>query len=349
MAKQLSGLTGVPKPTRQQYRAARLVTAWYLANYFRTPADVGVPAMFCDPSLVGHFAVDAEALAGGSGEALFRMMVTMTMFQRRSDLQIMRVLRGIARPDAEQLTSAQRLLELADSVGCPHIKDVDALRDECDLGKHETTKRGICHRQPDTNCHLKKHTEWLKRYGHFGKVPTSAAMMLRANGVADLSELRRAVWGQTASPIERAARLEEAITRAWRISDKIAAMFLSAVTNRDLSGRLAPWADGVDSASFLVIDSNVDLFLRAIGYPGPWTYQARRGFVQALGRRVPLDVMHPGLSRYNPRIVQQALYMFMSVSNRRANADDCGQFGVQRCAECPPSLAPFCARRSVTP
>jgi hypothetical protein len=312
-----------------------------MRSYYGTAEDVGVAAMFCRRDRSGHFAVDRAALAAGSPDALFRLLVTMTMFQRRSDLQIMRVLRGIAHGDALELTDAARLLHLADE-GCEFAQTLDALLEQCDLGKCPETKRGVCGQRPNSTCHLKRHTELLKRYGHFGKMPTSAALMLRAQGVTDLPSLRARIWEQTADPHARAIALEGAISRAWRISEKIAAMYLSALTNRDLSGELAPWADGVDTNHFVVVDSNVDLFLKAIDYHGPMTYRGRRAFIQALAARVHLDDLHSGVRRYNPRIVQQALYMFMSESNRRANPGDCCHEEPASCGRCPTALASRC-------
>lgn len=337
----------VPRPSRSQYSAARAVTSWYLDRYYGTEDDVGVPAMYCRADRVGHFAVEASALEAGDGDALFRLLVTMTMFQRRSDLQIMRVLRGISARDAEEMTASSALLYLADQIPCANAGCVNALKDDCDLGKDPATKRGICHASPDTACHLKHHTELLKRYGHFGKVPTSAALMLRAHGVDSLADLKDRLWEQHEHPEARAVALEQAISMAWRVSEKISAMFLSAVTNRDLSGTLAPWAEGVDTSHYVVVDSNVDLFLKSTGYSGPMTYSARRQFIQALARRVPLDEYRPGLRRYNPRIVQQALYMFMSESNRRASSRDCSHAAPESCEECPSSLSRHCARRRV--
>lgn len=330
------------RPTRRQFAAARAVTAWYMRSYYGTAGDVGVAAMFCRPERVGHFAVDPGALAAGAPEALFRLLVTMTMFQRRSDLQIMRVLQGIAREDAVELTDAARLQDLADS-GCDLSRSLDTLLERCDLGKCPETKRGVCGQRPDSACHLKRHTEMLKRYGHFGKVPTSAALMLRAEGVEDLPALRARIWEETADPLARAHALEAALSRAWRISEKIAAMYLSAITNRDLSGELAPWAEGVDTDHFVVVDSNVDLFLKKIEYRGPMTYRARRAFVQALAARIHLDELHPNVRRYNPRLVQQALYMFMSESNRRAAPADCCHEAPASCARCPKVLATCCS------
>lgn len=333
-------------PTRRQFAAARSVTAWYMRTYYRTPDDVGVPEMFCRRDRVGHFAVDRPALAAGAPEALFGLLVTMIMFQRRSDAQIMRVLRGIGRDDATEMTNARRLLDLADD-GCELAQSLEGLLERCDLGKCPTTKRGVCGQRPQLTCHLKRHTELLKRYGHFGKVPTSAALTLRAHGVPDLPALRARVWDGHPDPHARAVALEAALSRSWRISEKIAAMYLSAVTNRDLSGDLAPWADGVDTDHFVVIDSNVDLFIESVGYEGPMTYRARRAFVQALAARIHLDELHPGVRRYNPRIVQQALYMFMSESNRRDSAGDCSRDAPSSCGECPRVLAAHCSLNAV--
>lgn len=333
-----------PPPDDAQREAARAATRWYLDSYYGTPEDVGLARMFCDPARVGAFAVDREALAAGEGEALFKLFVSMVMFQRRSDVQIMRVLRGISPSDAAELSSASALLSRAREGGCPSCVDLDALLTRCDLRKDPETRRGTCDSHPARPCHLKRHTELLMRYGHFGKVPTAAALMLSAHGVSDLPALRALILATHASPAARAEALAIALSRAWRVSDKIAAMFLSALTNADLCGELAPWAEGVDASYFVVIDSNVDLFLSAVGYSGPMTYRARRAFLQALAREIKLDELRPGLSPYNPRLVQQALYMFMSESNRRESPRDCSHTAPLSCLACPAALTRICAR-----
>lgn len=73
------------------------------------------------------------------------------------------------------------------------------------------------------------------------------------------------------------------------------------------------------------------------------TYRARRTFVQALAARVHLDELHRGVRRYNPRIVQQAMYMFMNKSNRRASAADCSCQAPSSCGSCPRALAANCS------
>jgi len=323
------------------------VTRWYLDHYYATDADIGGARMFCDPLRVGAFAADAEALGSGDPDALMRVLVATTMFQRRQDAQILRVLRGISEQDAAELTSLTSLTHLAATSGCATLTSNRKLLDTCDLGKDPVTRLGTCSFNAHLNCHLKRHTVLLKRYGHFGKMPTSIALVVREATGGDLRDLFRATLARYQDPGERAFALRDELSSAWRVSDKIAAMFLSAVSNPDLSPGLTPWEAGVDWTQFVVIDSNVDLFLRSVSYPGPWTYEARRRFVRALARRVRLDELRPGLRRYNPRIVQQALYVFMSGTNRRLVPTDCGASDPPKCLECPRALSSRCPRRRV--
>lgn len=321
------------------------VARWYLERYFGTEADPGVAARFCEGSRIGSFAVKLEELAAGEGSALFRLLVATAMFQRRQDVQIQRILLGIGQGDAEELTSARRLLTLVDESPCGLMKSNTRLIGECNLDKDSIAKEGRCTANPAVRCHLKRHTVLLKRYGHFGKVPTSAALLLREAEARDLPDLRARILRSTPTRSGRARALEQALAKAWRISQKIASMFLSAVTNPDLSRGLAPWMSGVDWTYFVVIDSNVDLFLASIGYRGLGTYDARRSFLQALAQRIDLRAMNHRVRSYNPRLVQQAMFVFMSAANRRATPADCMHLGPDACATCPRALKRRCPVR----
>jgi hypothetical protein len=298
--------------------------------------------MFCDPVRVGAFAVDPEALRAGEPTALFSVLVATTMFQRQRDAQILRILRGIPARDVAELADAQVLRRLADESPCPHTRSVTALREDCDLGKDPRTGAGCCSQNPELPCHLKRHTVLLKRYGHFGKVPTSIALMVRESGADDLSGLRRLVMNRERDPLARAQALERELSRAWRVNQKIASMFLSMVTNPDLSRGLAPWSRGIDWTYYVVVDSNVDLFLASIGYRGNTTYDARRDFVREVARGIDLTEFDSALQPYNPRLVQQAMYLFMSIANRRAAAADCMHRAPTACATCPRALRSRC-------
>ncbi len=331
-------------PSARQVRITSAVVGWYLKTYFRTRDDPGVTAMFCDRTRVGAFAIDRADLARRDDRALFRLLMAMTMFQRRQDVQILRILRGIRRADVEELTSPRRLLRLVDQGKCGHLLSTEALHDRCDLGKDPVTRTGCCTQNPTVGCHLKRHTVLLKRYGHFGKVPTSLALVLREANAAGVADLRRAVFRRERDPLLRAQAMEAALSRAWRVNQKIASMFLSAVSNPDLGGT-ASWARGMDWTYFVVVDSNVDLFLASIGYRGGRSYDARRNFLRALAAKIDLQTHRPGIRSYNPRIVQQAAYLFMSTANRRAADADCTHIGPRRCATCPPLLAERCPVR----
>ena len=310
----------------------------------RAPEDQGVVRMFADPERVGHFAVRLADLDGGEPTAFFGLLVATSMFQRRQDLQILRVLRGIGSTDAAELVNLEALRAMSLACACPHGRTLNALLAECDLSKTDDGV-GHCESSPMVACALKRHTVLLKRYGHFGKVPTSLAHAIHEAGARHLPELRDKVLADSRDPREAARRLEAALTTAWRVSDKIAAMYLSMLANPDLSPGFAPWQEGVDWTRWVVIDSNVDLFLRAIEYHGSWTYDARRTFIEALAEEVDLAGMKAGLRAYNPRIVQQAAYLFMSVTNRRAISRDCSHAGPTTCAACHETVREICPRR----
>jgi hypothetical protein len=162
--------------------------------------------------------------------------------------------------------------------------------------------------------------------------------MLRELDLRGLGRLYARVLREHESPTERAAQLEIALSRIWRVSHKISAMFLSALTNPDIGS--APWSEGVDWARFVVIDSNVDLFMASIGYDGFGTYNARREFLVDIARQIDLAAFSPAVRSFNPRLVQQAMYLFMSGTNRRVLAQDC--MGAGECASCTRSLRQRC-------
>lgn len=332
-------------PTATQIEIAAAVVKWYLARYWRTAWDPGVLEMFCDHGRVGAFAVDPSSVAAGEGSALFRVWFMTAMFQRRQDVQILRILRGIDRRNAAELSSARRLLSLVDGCRCPRMRSTDALRERCDLAK-DARGRGVCRASPRTACHLKRHTVLLKRYGHFGKVPTSLALVVRESGARDLNGVRAQVLVAERDPLERARALEAVLSRAWRVNQKIASMFLSAVTNPDLGRGPAWWRRGLDWTYFVVVDSNVDLFLESIGYRGGRSYDQRREFVRELARGIDLRVFDRRLRAFNPRLVQQAMYLFMSGANRRASPIDCAHLGRAECSSCPAALRSRCPVRS---
>lgn len=332
----------VPTPTERQIAITRSVVEWYLDLHFGKDHDPGVLRMFCDPTRVGAFACKMEDVARGDSDALFKLLVTVAMFQRRQDLQIMRILRGISEEDAQEITSVDRLMELVDASPCPLLKSNDLLLGECDLGKDPATGLGMCGRYPGLPCHLKRHTVLLKRYGHFGKMPTSAALVVKQEMGGSLAALYAQVLSEETEPLERAKLLERRLSAIWRVSQKIACMYLSLLTNPTLNDGVGPWVEGVSASWFVVVDSNVDLFLSAIEYRGYCTYDARRSFVKMLGEGSRLGCGNEGKTSLNPRLVQQAIYLFMSTTNRRHISSDCSHQHPASCHSCSPLRLGIC-------
>jgi hypothetical protein len=188
---------------------------------------------------------------------------------------------------------------------------LEGILTRCDLRKDDA-RQGACDLAPSVACLPKRHAVLLKRYGHFGKVPTALALNLNAHGVSDLTALRRGCIEATGSPAAAAKCLEDALCKSWRVSDKISAMYLSMLSNPDLWPGRPPWTEGLDWTRWVVIDSNVDLFLKWLDYDGVGTYAARRDFIRAIARKIDLTSMKAGLRAFNPRIVQQAGFLFMS-------------------------------------
>lgn len=335
-------------PTARQVRITEAAVRWYLTTHYGTPEDRGVTQGFCDPRRVGAFAVEARAISERDGAQLFRLLVAVAMFQRRQDEQITRILRGMTAEDAAEVSSLPSLLTLSDTCACEYGRTLDGLLARCDLTKTPRTKRGTCRANPRVACHLKRHTVLLRRYGHFGKVPSSIALAVRESGASNLAALLSTAAKGGNGPEVRARALVDALSKAWRVNEKIASMFLSMVYNPDITPGVVARRD-IDWRHFVVIDSNTDLFLAAIGYCGLGTYEARRRFLRALSARIDLKRIRPGLRRDNPRIVQQAMYLFMSVTNRRAIPGDCMHLGASACAACPAPLARVCPARQPSP
>ncbi len=337
---------GATSPTARQLRLTEAVVGWYVEKHLGTPDDPGVTSYFSDPRRVGAFAVDPAAVARRDGEHIFRLLVAVSMFQRRQDKQITGILRGMTADDAAELSSLPALLSLSDACECEHARSLDGLLDRCDLTKTPRTKRGTCRARPRIRCHLKRHTVLLRRYGHFGKVPASIALTVRALGGRDLTHALDLAERNGETPAERARAMVTALSMAWRVSEKISSMFLSMVWNPDLTPGVAERAD-LDWRHFVVIDSNTDAFLDAIKYRGARSYEARRQFLRALSSMLDLRRLTPSLRRDNPRIVQQAMYLFMSASNRRVMRGDCMHLGPTACADCPKDVSQLCPVRSV--
>jgi hypothetical protein len=329
-------------PTPEQIVHTKAVVHWYLSTYFRAPSEPGTLAAFADQEVVGSFAIDLAAVRANRPAALFKLLIATIMFQRRRDVVVQALMRSLTPHDVWELSSQDALVGLARANSCRHSAIRETLHRTCDLHK---TSDGMptCSVRHSADCYLKRHSALLKRYGDFGKYPTSAALLLDDLRVRDLPGLYEQVTSAYRSPTERANVLKERLCEIFRVSSKIASMFLALVSNPDLTSN-PPWEERLDWTQFVVVDSNVESFLESIGYSGPRSYNGRVAFIQVLARRINLRRLDSRLHAFNPRLVQQAMYIFMSRSNRNSSDIDCWR-EKSRCESCPSTLSTRCPVR----
>jgi hypothetical protein len=336
---------GVPELVRPRYiengepvnsAKASLVTTvrWYLEH--RRGASPSVP-FYCDAAKVGSFAIEPGALAAGGDAAVFRLFVTLSMYQALRDVTIMHQQRSLPRRSMRVVADVGTVKRSIAQHACPTLGSVEAFEEGCDVEKDgDDIDCGTC---PGVACHVKDATSVFHRMGDMGKLSTSAWLRLWRGG--GLKAQLDAVCRAESSPTKRAALLVERFAAVHRVGRKLATMFVSALSTPALAPGLTPWFPRVDGNELVVVDTNVARAVDALRPPGSAkTYDARAGWVREQAARLDLREFRPDLPGYSPRLVQEALYAFCSRSNRVARGDVCvGRRAA--CATCAPTLCPF--------
>lgn len=315
----------------------RSVAAWYFANRYGLSEGPTARPFYCDPDRVGAFSVTREDLATGSDAAVFRLFVTVSMYQALRDVVIMRQQRLLPLASMRVVADASFVKQSIAQHECPVLRSTDTFEEGCDVSKvGEVVDCGIC---PGTACHVKDATVVFNRMGDMGKLPTSAWLRLwKAGGVGEvLAEVCR----DNASPTKRAALLVERFARVHRVGRKLATMFVSALSTPALAPNLTPWFPDIDGNDLVVVDTNVARAVDALREPGaPRTYDARERWVREQAAQLDLREFRPNLPSYSARLVQEALYAFCSKSNRTARGDACSARATA-CSGCAPAICPF--------
>lgn len=308
-------------PSQSARKLTEEILTWYMRAYFRRPEEPGTLQLLSDHRKVGAFAVPIEKIRANDPRALFRLLVSSILFQRRRDCVVRSFMLRLAPTSARELLDSETLLRLSAHTICGLGSTLDALVVHCDVSGRPSGLLSCSFDNTD-HCHIKRHSRLLRRYGDFGKAPTSAAQLLAANGVNDLPALRAKILSEIQDERQRACELERQLCRIFRVDKKIAAMFLSWLCNPDLT-KGAPWEAGIDWTYFVVIDSNVDAFLGDTNYCGGSSYEAKRQYISNLAAAIDLSRLDASLHPFNPRLVQQAIYVFKSVANRVASGEIC--------------------------
>lgn len=323
-------------------RALRRVAAWYISRVYGRTEGPGTLPFYCDPVHVGHFAVDADDLASGKDDALFKLFVALAMFQARRDVLIMEQQRAMSLRQTRLLSSASLLQRRVRLAKCELLASAALFDAGCDVAK----AAGIvdCSRHTGAACHVKDATLLLRRMGDSGKLPTSAWLHFWQSRSAGLLE---EVCKGESDPQRRADLLVTQFSRVHRVGRKLASMFVSALSTPALAPGLAPWFPRVDGLGLVVVDTHVARAVDALRpHEKRTTYEARVSWLREQSKAVDLQQFRPELPNRAPRLVQQALYAFGSKSNRLRRGDECALRSTP-CSACVVALCPFMRGRAV--
>jgi hypothetical protein len=293
---------------------------------------------YCDPDRVGAFAVSPDRLAGGDEATLFRLFVTLSMYQALRDVVIMRHQRSLTRNSVRALADLAYISKSIARHGCTALRSEESFEVRCDVSKTgKVVDCGIC---PGAICHVKDATLVFNRMGDMGKLPTSAWLRLWGK-VGGTRAVVAEVCREEASPTRRAALLVKRFAGVHRVGRKLATMFVSALSTPALAPGLTPWFPDIDGNDLVVVDTNVARAVDALrGRGAPKTYHAREQWVRDQAVHLDLRAIRADLPIYSPRILQEALYAYCSRSNRIAQGDACSTLEIV-CRGCAPAICPF--------
>lgn len=182
----------------------------------------------------------------------------------------------------------------------------------------------------------------IRRMGDMGKIPTSAFLHLRS--VGGLGAVVRVATAAHHDEHARAEALVREFSRIYRIGTKLATMFVSALSTPELAPGLTPWWPHVSGAHLVVVDANVSRVVSIVTRGRVTAYEAQGAWLRRIAAGIDLRRVRQGWPRSSPRLVQQALYIYRSRSNRAAQGDPCRDRGGEPCAGCVPSVCPFVKR-----
>lgn len=337
VAASLGGFAKAQSERPSHVAALRAILDWYFSRIYGRIEGPGTLPFYCDPTRVGYFAVTPAALAAGQPAALFRLFVSLAMFQARRDVVIMRQQAGMSREQTQYLLSPSVIGRLALRSHCDLLASAESFDAGCRVQKEGTLVD--CSYRPGAPCHVKDATVLLNRMGDMGKLPSSAWLHAWKGGRP--KRLLQQIISDESDPQRRAALLVDHFAKVYRVGVKLATMFVSALSTPALAPGLTPWFPAVDGNGLVVVDTNVAQAVdRLRGPGGGLTYEARADWLRKQALQLDLRGFRAEVPSYSPRLLQQALYSFCSKSNRQANKNDCPKDGAV-CSECVTEVCPF--------
>lgn len=313
------------------------IVEWYFVTIYGKIEGRAVLPWYCDPAKVGYMAVDPHELAQEpSADTLFKLFVTMTMFQGYRDVVIFQRQRAMTVVQAENFTNLNLLAQAIDEHPCQAMFDADTLLNHCDV--HLTARRIDCLRYPKLACPVKQASEQYHRMGDMGKLPISALLYHQQTGL--FGKQLKGIIG-TRDQRRRAPLALASIRKVYRVGPKLANMWLSALSTPSLAPGLSPLFPAINGEQLVVIDTNVSQAIQLLTRSTVRaSYQSQATWLHRHAKTIDLTSFATDLPSYSPRMLQQTLYWFRSRSNRQAIGDPCSR-EPGNCRNCAPRLCPF--------
>jgi len=314
------------------------IASWYFSSVYGQREGPGLLPAHCDPAKVGYFAVDPQRLIKAEDSAIFKLLIAQAMFQALRDVVIQRQQLAMTASEVQVVAELSFLQQAIARHPCPALSSFSDITQGCDV--YKLGKVVDCQLLPGVSCHVKQATAIFKRMGDMGKLSSSALLLFWRE--APTTPAFEQYLRQDSTPALRAEALVGALSKVHRMGEKLATMFVSALSTPALFGEYSPWSPQVDGNELVVIDTNVARAVDLLRAGCARTYQARATWLRERARELDLRVYHAGVPSYSPRLLQQALYRFCSKSNRVDAGDPCAT-SPGRCEACAPLLCPFSA------
>jgi hypothetical protein len=190
---------------------------------------------------------------------LFRLFVTLSMYQALRDVVIMRQQRSLPRASMRVVADAATGEAVDRAARLPDAGLRRGLRGGCDVVKDgDDIDCGTC---PGESCHVKDATRVFNRMGDMGKLPTSAWLRLWQGGGCRRCSKRSAARSRRPRGAPRSSW--SASRAVHRVGRKLATMFVSALSTPALAPGLTPWFPEIDGNELVVVDTNVARAVRS--------------------------------------------------------------------------------------
>lgn len=309
-----------------------LIISWYANRVFGRIEGKSVLPFYCDPTKVGRAAVSQVGIRKGSESALFKLFVSLMMYQARRDVVIQAQQKSWKAKDSDHLLSLSKIRSRIAESRCPHLKTDATFETACTIVRRQGV---VTCDHNHLECPVRDASQVWGRMSDLGILPVSAIrrIWIKSNLIIILQEA-----GSIHDPIQRIEWVISKFSAVHRVGRKLATMFVSTLSTPALAKDLSPWHPLLNGNLAVVIDTHAKRAIDHFRVGGIDSYQSRVDWVRNVALRIDLSKFREDWPSYSPRLIQQALYMFSSKSNRRAWRDPCSE---AVCAGCPSALCPW--------